>query len=470
MRRLICASQVDVPAAGTTPLLSPPPRRHRPEDVLCYISTSERAKTIASSVPDDDWFFLMPEYLPRLVDPLLDELLADHPAVLVVGPRACGKTTTGRRHCRERFRLDRPAEAAVVRADPDAALADGPFPLLVDEWQVVPEVLGAVKRAVDQGAAPGSFVLTGSSQADLTTAGWPATGRLIRVPMYGLAERELEHGSSRPPVLDRLVSEGAGGLSVPPGPPDVRGYVARALRSGFPEAALAASERASRRWLSSYVDQLVSRDVSLVGAVRHPMRLRHYLQVIAASTAGTPTLKTLIDVAGIERPTANAYDALLERLLVTERLPAWSSNRLNRLIRLPKRYLIDPAFIGPLLGVDARAVFRDGDLLGRLLDSFVMAQLRAECTVSELSPRLFHVRDANGRHEVDMLVELGDGRVIGIEVKADSAPGPDAARHLRWLRDAIGNRFALGLVLHTGPRPFRLDESIAALPICALWG
>ncbi|MGD0067742.1 MAG: AAA family ATPase [Streptosporangiaceae bacterium] len=146
------------------------------------------------------------------------------------GPRACGKTTTGRRHCRERLRLDRPAEAAVVRADPDAARADGPFPLLVDEWQVVPEVLGAVKRAVDESAPGGSFVLTGSSQADLTAAGWPATGRLIRVRMYGLAERELEHGSSRPAVLDRLVSEGARGRQVPPDPPDIRGYVARAAR------------------------------------------------------------------------------------------------------------------------------------------------------------------------------------------------------------------------------------------------
>jgi len=413
---------------------------------------------------------VMPEYLPRLVDPLLDELLADHPAVLVVGPRASGKTTTGWRHCRERIRLDRPAEAIVARADPDAVLADGPFPLLVDEWQAVPEVLGAVKRAVDEGAAAGSFVLTGSSQADLTAAGWPATGRLIRVRMYGLAEREIEHEASHPPLLDRLLSEGVAGISVPPNPPDIREYVARALRGGFPESALAASERASRRWLGSYVDQLVSRDVSLVGSVRDPMRLRHYLQAIAASTAGTPTLKTLIDAAGVERPTAEAYDALLERLLITERLPAWSSNRLNRLIRLPKRHLVDPAFVGPLLGADARAVLRDGDLLGRLLDSFVVAQLRAECTVSELSPRLFHVRDANGRHEVDILIEFGDGKVIGVEVKADAAPGPGSARHLRWLRDAIGGRFTLGIVLHTGPRPFRIDESIAALPICALWG
>ena len=119
-----------------------------------------------------------------------------------------------------------------------------------------------------------------------------------------------------------------------------------------------------------------------------------------------------------------------------------------------------------------QALWRRADASSRPSSRYVLDanQLRAECTVSELSPHLFHVRDANGRHEVDILMELGDGRVIGIEVKADSAPGPDAARHLRWLRDAIGNRFALGLVLHTGPRPFRLDESIAALPICSLWG
>lgn len=99
----------------------------------------------------------------------------------------------------------------------------------------------------------------------------------------------------------------------------------------------------------------------------------------------------------------------------------------------------------------------------------MVAQLRAECAVSDLEPRLFQVRDANGRHEVNILIELADGRVIGIEVKADAAPGHRAARHLRWLRDSIGSRFALGVVLRTGPRPFRVDESIVALPVCALW-
>ena len=131
---------------------------------------------------------------------------------------------------------------------------------------------------------------------------------------------------------------------------------------------------------------------------------------------------------------------------------------------------MDPAFVGPLLGVDARAVLRDNDLLGRLLDNFVVSQLRADCTVSDLMPQLFHIRDANGRREVDIVVELADGRVVGIEVKATAAPVPEDARHLRWLQAVIGPRFVAGVVMHTGPKRFRLGESLYALPICSFWG
>src|SRR3954452_17855133 len=105
-------------------------------------------------------------YVARMLDSELAEVLTAHPAVLVVGPRACGKTTTTRRLCRSILRLDVPAQAAVVRADPDAALRALDEPILVDEWQVVPEVLGAVKRAVDDDPRPGRFILTGSSQTD----------------------------------------------------------------------------------------------------------------------------------------------------------------------------------------------------------------------------------------------------------------------------------------------------------------
>ncbi len=410
----------------------------------------------------------MPSYLTRLVDPVIDGLLAEHPAVLLVGPRACGKTTTARRHCTGQLRLDRPAEARVARVDPDAAISDGPFPLLIDEWQFVPEILGAVKRAVDDDPSPGRFVVAGSTQADLTAAGWPATGRLIRLPLYGFTEGELI-GQPRADFLDRLLTSDTAEFPAQPDALNVRDYITRALRGTFPEAALAGSPDFRRRWLASYVDQLVSRDATLVGAVRDPMRLRRYLQALAACTAETTTLKRLADAAGISQHTANAYDALLEQLVITDKLPAWSSNRLTRLSRLPKRHLVDPAFAGPLLGVDQRAVMRDADLLGTLLESFAVAQLRSQCALLDDPPHLYHLRDTNGRREVDLIIEFSDGRVAAIEVKASAAPDQDDARHLRWLRNSIGDRFLAGAVLHTGPRAFRLDDSILALPVHSLW-
>jgi predicted AAA+ superfamily ATPase len=409
-------------------------------------------------------------YVGRLVDPLVTSLLDGLPAVMLVGPRAAGKTTTARRLGAAMLRLDRPADADAVRVDPDAALVTLDEPIVIDEWQLVPEVLGAVKRSVDDDPRPGRFVLTGSTGADLTAAGWPATGRVVRVPLWGLTERELAGGADVRPFVSRLLNDGADGVTLPAEVPDVRGYVELALRGGFPEVARQPSARVRRAWLSSYVDQLVTRDAAPAGVTRDPARLRRYLHAAAASTAGIAEHKTLYDAAGVNRLTALAYDDLLQAVFVTEHVPAWASSRLGRLVGTPKRYMTDPALVGALLGLDGRSVLRDVDVLGRMIDTLVASQLRPELPVCEESPALFHVRDANGRHEVDLLVEAADGRVVGFEVKAHASPPPGAGRHLAWLRDKVGDRFVLGVVFHSGPRPYRIDDRIVALPICSIWG
>lgn len=325
---------------------------------------------------------------------------------------------------------------------------------------------GAVKRAVDSDPRPGRFLLTGSVRADLEAEPWPGTGRLARVPMFGMTVAE-QQGRPSKPLLDRLAKGDT--LEVPPDAPDLRGYVELALRSGFPEAALGLSERTRARWIESYLDQLLTRDAPRVDGVRDTTKLRRYFETYALSSAGLVDDKTLFETAGLNRKTALAYEQLLLNLMVVDRTAPWRTNRLKRLIRSPKRYVTDPALLAGALRLDANGVLRDGDLLGRFLDTFVAAQLRAELPVTECRPRLYHLRQEQGRHEVDLLAELAATRVIAIEVKASATPNADAARHLAWLRDELGSRFLKGVVLHTGPRVFELDKAIVAAPIATLW-
>jgi len=149
--------------------------------------------------------------------------------------------------------------------------------------------------------------------------------------------------------------------------------------------------------------------------------------------------------------------------------PAWTTNRLARLTRNPKRYIVDPALAAVASGLTARSVLRDGDLLGRIVDTYAMAQLRPEIALSPLRRRAHHVRTAEGRHEIDLVVEIEDGGVLALEFKAGAAPARGDARHLAWLRDQLGERFVAGAVVHTGPGVFELGDRILAVPLCAMW-
>lgn len=408
-------------------------------------------------------------YVHRLAEGRLDELLTDLPAVMVAGPRAAGKTTTARRLAAETLRLDDPALAAVVAADPDAALRRATEPILIDEWQEVPQVLGAVKRAVDDDPRPGRFILTGSVEADLTKGMWPGTGRVVRVVLHGLTRREIAGITPGPGLVDIALRGDLNAVRVPQDRLSIDDYIELAASSGFPEPALRLRATARWAWLDSYLDHLVTRDIGVAGQVRDPTRLRHYLEVLGLTTASIPSENTLSDAASIDRRTAEAYDRLLADLFVVDAVPAWTSNRLSRLAKRRKRYVADPALALAAARIGTDDVLRDGDLLGRLLDTFVTAQLRPEIELLRPRARLHHLRTQAGRQEVDLLIDLGRGRVIAIEIKAGNAPSPRDARHLTWLRDELGDAFIRGILFHTGPQPLDLDDRIWAVPIAALW-
>jgi predicted AAA+ superfamily ATPase len=410
-------------------------------------------------------------YRPRLVDRYLDDLLEQLPALLVIGPRATGKTTTMERRAATRVQLDVAAQAAAFEADPAAALRSRPEPVLLDEWQNVPAVLTAVKRAVDADPRPNRFYATGSVRAELENAIWPGTGRLVRIVVHPMTIREQLGRVNGSTVFDRL-AEGER-LTAPADPPDLRGYIDLALRSGFPAAALQFTGQARTAWLESYIDDILTHDIEQLeepeGRRRDSARLRSYLEAYALNSAGIVDHKAIYEAAEINKVTAMSYERLLTDLLVVDRVPAWSSNRLKRLVRRPKRYMADAALMAASLRFDEQGVLSDGGVLGRFLETFVVGQLRPEAEISRSRPRLHHLRTEGGRQEVDILVELGGKRVIGIEIKAGAAPTARDARHLAWLRDRLGDRFLAGVVFHTGPDAFQLNHGIQAAPIATLW-
>ena len=411
-------------------------------------------------------------YRPRLADAYLGELLGEFPAVMITGARATGKTTTAAHHVEHVARLDEPGVAASFRADPDAALRRAPRPILLDEWQEVPEVLAAVKRVVDRDATTGQFILTGSVRAELDNETWAGTGRVVRMSMYPLTERELNSrlDVDRPSFLERLATSGIDDVSLPEDVPDIDQYIGAALRGGFPDVAYRdRSDRARGIWLASYLDNLITRDAASLDAHKNPVKLRRYLSVLALNNAGMPSDATLYRAADVNAKTAAGYDQLLRNLFVLDVVPAWANNRLNRLIKAGKRYVVDTGLAASAARLTYDGIFADNNLVGRYFDALATAQLRPEIALTYPQPALHHLRVDAGRREVDLVVELGASRVVGLEFKAGVAPTTTDARHLFWLRDQLGDAFAAGAVIHTGPGIYELGDRIYAIPLCAIW-
>jgi len=213
-------------------------------------------------------------YVTRAVDGLLDELLVSFSAVSLVGPRAAGKTTTAGRRAATVLRLDRPNVQAAVAADPDAMLLGLPEPVVIDEWQEVPDVLGAVKRAVDDDPRPGRFILTGSVRAELENRVWPGTGRILQVPMYGLSVRERRGLVGDVTLLDRIATDGVSAVRAPTHEINIRGYLDVMLEGSFPEPALRTPPAARGRSFDGYIEQMITRDVPARSELPQPSPLQ----------------------------------------------------------------------------------------------------------------------------------------------------------------------------------------------------
>ncbi|GAC1344737.1 MAG: DUF4143 domain-containing protein [Candidatus Dormibacteria bacterium] len=418
-------------------------------------------------------------YTRRIVDDELDDLLRDLPAIAIEGARGVGKTSTALQRAATVHHLDHEAERTIAQADP-ARLVRGAPPILIDEWQRMPESFDRVRRAVDEGAAPGRFLLTGSAAPAAPTHSGAGRSVRVRLRPMTLAER----GTEAPTVSLRQLLDG--------GRPEVAGetnvrleqYVGEILASGFP-GIRRLPERARQTQLDGYLARIVDRDFEDMGRhVRRPATLRRWLEAYAAATATTASYEKIRDAATGQhgskpaKPTTLPYRDILERLWIIDPLPAWlpSRSHLARLSSPPKHHLADPALAARLLGVDGPALLgarpvgppipRDGPLLGALFESLVTLGVRV--FADRAGARVGHLRTWQGEREVDLIVERA-GRVVAMEVKLGQTVDDRDVRHLLWLHDQLGDEVADLLVVTAGPAAYRRADGVAVVP-CALLG
>ncbi|RZU63596.1 ATP-binding protein [Zhihengliuella halotolerans] len=413
------------------------------------------------------------DYRARTLDGQLDELLRTAPAIAIEGPKGVGKTASAARRASSTWMLDDGDQRAVLESDP-GLLTRGGAPALIDEWQRLPQIWDSVRRQVDDGAAPGSFLLTGSATPASVEGTHSGSGRILSLRMRPMAFHE--RGFERPTVslLDAL----SGGLKDVSGTTKVatREYFEAIEASGFP--GMTELPREFRQdMLDAYLQRIVDRDLPETGfRARRPETLRRWLGAYAAASSTTAKYSTLLDATtpgdGTQptKVTTIAYREHLAKLWLLDPVPGWSPSLspFARLQQAPKHQLADPALSARLLNLTARSLAspRGAHMSGPLFESLVTLGVRVSAQAARA--RVGHLRSGNGDREIDLIVEGREGQVVGIEVKLAATVEDKDVRHLLWLRDKMGDDVADLLLVTTGRYAYRRPDGVAVVPLALL--
>lgn len=411
-------------------------------------------------------------YLPRIVDREVRELLASAGAVVIDGPKACGKTETARQHAASEILLDTdPTAATAVAVDP-RILLDGPAPRLLDEWQTYPILWNHVRREVDARSARGQFILTGSATPVDDSTRHSGAGRFAQLQMRPMTLSELGR-SSNAISLSSLLDGGASRSSETRVSLD--DLIDEVIRGGWPGLRDLSPERASQL-NGNYLDRISRTDIAGVDGVRrNPEQVMAVIQSVARNVATQTSLASIAaDASGhgtkVSDDTVGEYLAALRRLMVIEDLPAWNTHlrSRHRLRTSPTRHFVDPSLAVASLGATHATLKADLKAFGLLFESLVLRDLRVYA--QSFGGRLFHYRDESGL-EVDAIVDVGTSwgafevklGVGQIDVAADSL-----SRFAKRVDTSLrGEPAVLGVIVGTGYGFVRAD-GIHVLPIGAL--
>lgn len=400
-------------------------------------------------------------------------------AVTLDGPKGVGKTSTASRRAGDELRLDLEQHWRMARADPEL-VTRLPKPLLIDEWQRVPAVWDVVRRAVDDGADPGSFLLAGSASPCLDAPIHSGAGRILslRIRPMALCERDLVEPSVSMAALLRGGAEVSG-----TSPMGVSDYLKEIIASGFP-GLHGLPPRVRTAQLRSYTTRIFEHELPDEHgiSIRRPASLMGWLSAYASTVGTTETWETIRTAAtpGDADPptkaTVSRYRDWLTSLWLLDPVPAWRplGTSLRNLVQAPKHHLADPALAAVLLRATPEILAKGqgrwlgsrGSLVGGLFENLAMLTVRGAAQVS--GGDVFHLRTKRGEQEVDLIVEGEDGRIVAFEIKLNRAASDRDVRHLLWLKEKLGDQVADLVLLNTGEHAYRRPDGVAVVPLALL--
>ncbi len=413
----------------------------------------------------------MKPLLARHAAPVAREYLQHFPGIVIEGARQVGKSTLAQ-HIAEPDALVRTLDDEQVRAaaiaDPAGFIAESAGrQLVIDEIQRLPSLTLAVKAAIDRDRRPGRFILTGSASL-LRVKGTADSlaGRVGRLTLHGLSRGEIAG------AVDDFVStvlDNPEGITRTEGLHTRAGYAELLAASSYPET-YAATARVRAAWLESYLRGVVERDMSELKREVRPARSMAVLRTLAGRQSAELVKATLAHETAVPATTITSYLDLVHDVGLVASLPPWTPNLAKREIGRPKTLVVDSGLALWLARVTPEQLRRleYGEAFGSFLEGFVAAELLRQRTWSTQRYDIFHWRDRDG-DEVDIVIELDDGSVIAVEVKAASSFTARQFKGLTRLRDALGKRFVAGIVLNTAGAGYRYDDRLYGAPISALW-
>ena len=416
------------------------------------------------------------KYLRRIADKILGDALEASGAVLIEGPKWCGKTRTAEEKAASVLLMQDPDYTASYLRAADtkpSLLLKGDTPRLIDEWQMAPVLWDAVRFAVDQRGESGQFILTGSAVPRDNAVGHTGTGRISRMimrPMSLFESLESSGAVSLKALFDGTANvESMSALSIE--------RLAFALARGGWPASVGENETVALRRVYDYVDAVINMDVSRVdGVEKSPARVRALMRSLARNVSTAANLTTIRgDIAGneetISEKTIAGYINALRRIFVVEDLPAWNpAMRSKTALRTsPKRHFIDPSIATAVLRANPAGLLRDFNAFGLLFESLCVRDLRIYAQA--IDGEVFHFRDRNGL-EADAIVHLKDGRWGAIEVKMGVKEIESAAENLKILRDKVNlnkmNEPSFLMVLTGAELSYRRSDGVFIVPIGCL--